>query len=423
MNRLLRLFIVLAVLVSCCSVFAGTRHKAPAETSLVRDNNSFALDLYRNLAGQDGNILVSPYSLSLVMAIAYSGAAGDTRQEIGHVLHIPPYSGNNTEAHIEAISAQFGALTQAVRGNIVKQGYELFPAVGMWAQQNYPFIPNFLEQCQKHFNAGLNKVDFRKSPDAVQKDVNAWVAKHTSNTIQELTIPDIKNPLNRLLVCSAVYFKGTWAAPFKKKYTRLSEFRVSKDKTIQVHMMHQKEEFEYADVGDVRVLKLRYFGTDMSFGNGVINDVSMIILLPEADDGLSQLENTLTPKLLDEYLGRTVPTMVDLYLPRFKIEFETNVADNLRKMGINAAFDAYKADFSGIDGKKHWMYLGPVVHKVCVEVDETGTVAAESSAWMFRVMGMVGPGVFKADHPFLFIIRHNITGSLLFIGRVSNPKG
>ena len=212
---------------------------------------------------------------------------------IVEVLHFPSLK-NEPEKQAEAISAQFGTLAQGVRGNIVKQGYELSSAVGLWAQHDYQFSSHFLEQCRDHFKAGLNKADFRKNPDKIQQEVNTWVGKYTSNAIKELAVPDIKNPLNRLLACSAVYFKGTWAAPFKKEQTKVSDFRVSKDKTVQVQMMHQKEEFEYADVGDVTVLELRYFGTDMSFEGGVINEVSMIILLPEADDGLRQLENTLT---------------------------------------------------------------------------------------------------------------------------------
>lgn len=421
MNRTRFCVTILAVLVICNSVPASGRHQAPKETDLTRGNIAFALGLYRSLAKQDENLLVSPYSLSAVMVIAYSGARDETQKEIGNVLHFPTRN-KDAESQVKVISAEFGILSQAVRGNLAKQGYELSSAVSLWAQHDYEFLPQFLEQSQKYFYAGLNRTDFRKSPDKIQKEVNAWVSKRTSNAIRELDIPDIKNPLNMLLVCSAVYFKGTWAVPFQKEQTKPAEFRVSEDKKVKVEMMHQEEVFEYAEVGDVRVLDLRYFGTERSFEGGVPNEVSMIVLLPETDDGLAALEQNLTPELLDEYLAKTGPTQVDVFLPRFKIQFEANLTGNLQKMGIHAAFDGLKADFSGIDGKKHWMYLGPVVHKACVEVDEVGTIAAASSAGLFRVLGSVGPGVFKADHPFLFIIRHNRTGSVLFIGRVVNPK-
>ena len=391
------------------------------ETDLVRGNNRFALNLYRELARQNGNIFVSPYTVSTVMAIAHSGARGLTREEIREAFHFPATAASLL-AEFGALSdemrrgvlemAEWGADVGALGGDLAIQGYELASAVGLWAQQDHQFRSDFLGECERHFEAGLNRIDFRKDPDQIRQAVNAWVSEQTSGAIEELTLPDLENPLNRLLVCSAVYFQSMWVAPFEKEQTRTSEFRVSKHRTVQVPMMHQNEEFEYAEAGDVRVLELKYME----------DEASMVILLPEEDDGLPELERNLSPERLDAYLRELRRAKVDVYLPRFKIGFEADIAPSLQKMGLDTAFDGNRADFSGIDGKKQWLYLGPIIHKACVDVDEVGTVAAASTAAMLKALGVVGPGVFRADHPFLFLIRHNRTGSILFVGRVTDPS-
>jgi len=314
--------------------------------------------------------------------------------------------------------AQFGADVGALGGDLAIQGYELASAVGLWVQQDHQFRPDFLGECERHFKAGLNRIDFRKDPDQIQEAVNAWVSEQTSGAIEELAVPDLENPLNRLLVCSAVYFQSMWVAPFEKEQTKTSEFRVSKHKTVQVPMMYQNEEFEYAEAGDVRVLELKYMGP----GGGGRNEVSMVIFLPEEDNGLPELERNLSPELLGAHLGKMGRAKVDLYLPRFKIGFDMDIAKSLQDMGVDTAFDKDRADFSGIGNKQQPLYLGPIIHKACVDVDEVGTVASASTSAMFQTIGWADPGVFRADHPFLFLIRHNRTGSILFVGRVTDPS-
>jgi serpin B len=221
----------------------------------------------------------------------------------------------------------------------------------------------------------------------------------------------VLNSLTRLVLTNAVYFKGDWAAQFDPQSTKDAPFHVSADDTIDVPMMFQKDEFRYAELDAIQILELPYVG----------DDFSMLVLLPQDMDGLSALEAKLTPGNLDRWLSALRPRKVDVYLPKFKMTSQFSLNGVLQDMGMSDAFDSDKADFSGMTGHKQ-LYITAVVHKAFVDVNEEGTEAAAATGVVMATKSVQVTPTFRADHPFVFLIRDNQSGSILFMGRLLNPS-
>ena len=218
--------------------------------------------------------------------------------------------------------------------------------------------------------------------------------------------------MTRLVLANAIYFKGKWEKQFDENATTRADFRVSPGETVRVPMMSRKGDFNYTENGRLQVLELPYQG----------NELSMVVLLPGKVDGISRMEASLNPKSLDALLGSLETRKVTVYFPRFKTTSSFNLKDTLESMGMPDAFDPARADFSGIDGHKS-LFLSAAIHKAFVEVNEEGTEAAAATGMIVVTTSVpLEPLVFRADHPFLFLIRHNPSGSILFLGRVFDPS-
>jgi len=218
-----------------------------------------------------------------------------------------------------------------------------------------------------------------------------------------------------LVLTNAVYFHGNWADPFKKDRTKEEDFHVTATDTIKVPMMHRSGEFRYAAVADLQILELPY-------GDG---SLSMVVLLPQTVDGLADLESMLTRQNLQRWTKSVKhEEEVKVYLPKFKTTSQFQMADTLKAMGIELAFTA-DADFSGMTGD-HDLFISAVIHKAFVDVNEEGTEAAAATGVVMKrtaapVQEPKKPPVFRADHPFVFMIRDNRNGAILFLGRITNP--
>ncbi len=395
---------------SLSAVKAQSKEWLPEEdvNTVVVGNSGFALDLYAKLRDEPavkeagGNLFFSPYSISTALAMTYAGARGETEKQMAKTLHF--------SLPQERLHPAFGTLEKQLNAAGKKGNYELSVANALWGQKGYGFLKPFLELTEKNYGAGLKEVDFVRQTEKVRKTINAWVEEKTKDKIKELIKPGVLGALTRLVLTNAIYFKGDWASKFEEKNTKPAPFHISKERSEEAAMMYQKEEFKYAQKEKLQILELPYKGEELS----------MVVLLPEEVDGLAELESSLTPERLAEWTKRLHKREVMVYLPKFKMTSKFGMAEMLAAMGMPDAFSG-AVDFSGMNGKRD-LFISAVIHKAFVEVNEEGTEAAAATGVVMKLTAVPAPPpVFRADHPFIFVIKDNNSGSILFMGRVSNP--
>lgn len=387
----------------------GANRLPAGEMSVVKQlsegNVGFAVNLYQDVISGDENLFFSPYSLSSALAMTYTGARGETATEMAATLHF------NLPA--AELPSAFAALDQRLVAIGKEKKVALNLANSLWLQRGYHFRKEFLETGRKSFGAELAEVDFARDTEGARVRINKWVAGQTADKIPELLGRKVLTPLTTLVLCNAIYFKGDWATQFVPKATQPAEFFVTPEQTVQVPMMSRKLEVRHAARDSFSMVELPYQG----------GDLSMVVLLPEAKDGLRTLESQLRDTNLLAWLGeldKARSTEVVVQLPKFKLSSRFDLAAKLPAMGMPTAFGA-GADFSGMDGTRN-LVISAVVHQAVVEVNEQGTEAAAATAVVVSRKSAPRPAaVFRADHPFIFLIREKQTGSILFLGRVINP--
>jgi len=370
---------------------------------LVRDNSAFALDLYEHLRGAEGNLFFSPYSISTALVMTYAGARENTARQMADTLH---FSLDPNRLHPAFAALQAGLNKVQETGNV-----KLSTANALWPQEGHPFLAEYLSLIKMHYGVSITVVDYSTGTtrEAARQTINHWVEGRTEDRIKELVRPEHLNDATRLVLTNAIYFNGKWKNEFDPQKTRDETFYLSAAKSISVPVMHQTEDFGYAEDSSVQILELPYRG----------DELSMLILLPARIEGLDQLEKRLTLEDLDRWRNRLQKTEVIVSMPRFKMTSESGLKAVLKKMGMVEAFTWPGADFAGLDGDPNWFYIGEVVHKAYVDVNEEGT---EAAAVMMLGGAPPKPPEFRADHPFLFLIQENRTGSILFLGRVVDPR-
>lgn len=389
---------------------AAAKDPAPAEQSdektIAEGNNAFALELYAKLAEPafgGGNLFFSPYSISSALAMAYAGARGQTTQQMADVLHFTLPQ--------EKLNSAFAALKDQLSKDDTQSGYELSVANALWGQKEYRFLEEFIELNRKYYGAGLNEVDFVTAAETARQKINAWVEKQTRGKIKDLIQSGVLGPLTRLVLTNAIYFKGRWASQFDKDRTKDEPFMVTRDKKVEAALMNQKGRFKYYEQDAFVMLELPYKSEVLS----------MVVILPRKIDGLAEMTKSLTAENLKKWLVRMRKREVIVYLPKFKMTSQFELAGCLGAMGMPDAFSLPPADFSGMTADKE-LFISNVIHKAFVAVDEEGTEAAAATGVVMGITAVVQPLVFRADRPFVFMIRDNRSGSILFIGRVVNPK-
>lgn len=369
---------------------------------LAKDNSAFAFDLYGKLRAGKGSIFFSPYSISDALAMTYGGARGNTEKEMAKTLRFslgqkglhPAFA--ELESHLNEIQRS---------GNV-----NLSVANSIWPKEGYNFLPEYIDLLKKYYGVSVTPLDYANAVEASRKTINKWVEDKTRDKIKELIKPGLLDNMTRLVLTNAIYFKGNWASQFKPDATRESEFIVSPGKSVKVRMMNRKGEYRYAELDSLQVLELPYAG----------DELSMLVLLPKQAGGLEALERALSLENLDMWKGRLEQGEVDVFLPKFKMTSQFELKDTLSSMGMVDAFTG-GSDFSGMDGTR-WLFISAVIHKAFVDVNEKGTEAAAATAVIVKLRSMPMPAsTFRADHPFIFLIQDNKTGSILFMGRVMDP--
>ncbi|XP_035684666.1 leukocyte elastase inhibitor-like isoform X5 [Branchiostoma floridae] len=291
--------------------------------------------------------------------------------------------------------------------------YTLQTANRLYGEQTYSFLQDFLDATNKNYGAELAAVDFKGAAEQVRGTINQWVEEQTKNKIKDLIPAGAVDAMTRLVLVNAIYFKGNWDEQFDANMTRDRDFNINNNEKVKVKMMRKEANFNYGVFEDLkcRVLELPY----------VEKELSMLIFLPDAVEGIKDLESSLTAATLQTVSSKMYSTKVNLLLPRFKLEQEFGLGDTLKKMGMGEAFsDA--ADFSGMSGSKD-LFISAVVHKAFVEVNEEGTEAAAATGVLMVTESapLFPPLEFSVDHPCLFLIRDNLSNSVLFCGRLSHP--
>jgi serpin B len=378
---------------------------ATDRAAVVEGNNAFAVELYSQLRNQSGNLFFSPESISTALAMTYAGARGDTASEMAKTLHftLPP----------DQFHPAMGALLSDL--NAAHNGYQLSVANSLWAQQGYTFLDNFLKLTRSDYGAGFNQVDFKGATETARLTINQWVEQKTDNMITDLLQPGALNPATRLVLTNAIYFKGNWQKQFMITQTQDEDFHLSKAQLVKTPMMHHVGAYNYLKSGKFQVLEIPYKSEELS----------MIVFLPQDIDGLPALEQSLTASNIKQWLShlQPVPTVV-LTLPKFKMTQQFSLQDTLGAMGMPQAFGT-SADFSGMTGSRD-LWISAVIHKAFIDVNEEGTEAAAATTITMVTMARYEPDrtppiVFCADHPFVFLIRDNRSGGILFMGRVIDP--
>ena len=375
-------------------------------------NNTFAFDLFARLAKDPGNLVLSPFSIDAALAMTSAGARRETARQIAKTLHI---SNGPSDVH-----AGFALLLKEMNDTKASR-CRLVIANSLWWQKGFPLKDQFQEIAQDQYGGYLRAVDFHTSADAARQQINDWVATQTQGKIKDMIESGLIHSETDLVLGNAVYFEGRWSIPFDKDETKLSPFHPSSGKSVSVPMMNAASAFSYVESADVQVLELPYADTanleDIPY---VSNRFSMVILLPKKVDGLSALEQTLTAAQIDKLRNQSRLQEVILSLPRFKIASGIRLERTLEAMGMCDAFSKERADFSGITDAKP-LFIDFALQKAWVDVDEEGTVAAASTITGATHGLHLNATVFNANHPFLFLIRHNPSGTILFLGRVTNP--
>jgi serpin B len=374
---------------------------------IATGNNKFAFQLYHEVtAGSDKNLVCSPFSISTALAMTYAGARGETALQISQTMNFR----QNENFHSE-FKQLLNNLKTGAEGKI-----KLNIANGLWAQKNFKFLDSYFAQVKSNYNPVLKNVDFtvRAEREKTRQDINSWVENETNDKIKNLLSKGDLDSLTKLVLVNAIYFYSEWSDPFEKMATSPKDFILTDQSQVNVPFMNRHGLYKYYEDQNIQAIELPYKG----------NNASMVIILPIARDGIKAFEKSFDYKYYSDIAASFSVKDVRLSLPKFQASFKIYLRSALSQMGMPNAFSPANADFSGMTGKRD-LCISEVIHQAFIAVDEKGTEAAAATAVIMKTTS-AGPSpdvkIFNADHPFIFCIADNSTGSILFMGRIMNPK-
>ncbi len=365
--------------------------------------NAFAFDIFREVhEGNEGNLFISPYSIFTALAMTYEGARGETADEMATVLSV--------EQDNESFHAYMKNLYEVL--NTKNEEYNISTANALWVKENLQLLEVYLNVIREYYGGDATEVDY-SNPTEAAAIINQWVENQTNGLIKDLITADAISPLTALILTNAIYFKGIWKNQFDPVNTTNRTFEISAGTSVEIltmSLIDTEDVFNYAETDDLQILELPYAG----------DDISMIILLPKNND-LSSTIDTIDSDMFSEWTESMVETKVDIYLPKFKVETSYTLKNYLIELGMNIPFTS-AADFSGITGGKD-LFISQVIHKAFIDVNEEGTEAAAATAVIMVLTSNGGSSriVFNCNHPFIYLIQHKQTETILFMGSISDP--
>lgn len=370
-------------------------------SAVTRSLNQLSVDLHRVVARDPGNVFVSGTSVSLALAMLHAGSGGATHKQLAGALHLGKLADTDLQAGLAAVRAGWAR---------PKQGVTVAVANRLFGEQTLVFKPDYLELGRQVFGAPLEPVDFIKDAGAATTRINAWVGEQTRGKILELVPAGALDATTRLVLANAIYFKGDWQEPFELASTRPQTF-FGAGATKDVPMMRSSQRLRLAAPkgAALRVLELPYKG----------GDHALVIVLPQAKDGLAKIEKTLAAAELQAWIDGASETLVDLEMPRFTVEDSVDLGPVFAALGLADLFKPKRVDLRGIADAK--LALSGAFHRTFVAVDERGTEAAAATAITVSVTSASPSTPFVVDRPFLFLIRDTRSGLFLFLGRLSDP--
>ncbi len=373
----------------------------------ARHNNEFAFATLTGLEREDENLFFSPYSISSALAMTYAGATGKTATEMADVMNYYVNKENNNSGF-----HQLNNTLQQAKG----ENTELNIANALWVQQDFSILPEYLNNITQYYDAPVKKLSFKNDIEIEKsrKEINNWVADETRDKIQDLIQPGILSQLTRMVLTNAIYFKAGWQHPFDASKTEKAPFYSDNGKEISSDFMHQTGSFRYFE-------DEKYQAVELPYDNG---NYAMLIVLPVKNNMKELFSKNISNQDVEDMLNKSGSARINLYIPKFKLTSTLQLGNTLSDMGMKDAFSK-NADFSGINGKKN-LYIDAVIHKAFVGVEEKGTEAAASTAVVMSLKSAMPveekPVLFRADHPFLFLIRERSSGCILFMGKLSDPS-
>ena len=403
---------------ACFGLLAATGCEDPRQITsadgemgvVVDGNNELAVGLYDFAADEPGNVFFSPFSINAALSMVYAGAETDTETQIADALMVDDE---------EAWHANLGALLDDLSGEHHRP-YTLNTANQVWGQEGVPLHDSFVGVMEEDYLAPVETEDFRSDPGAARDKINKWVKTQTKGHIDELFRDGDMTTNTKLVVANAIYFKADWEHKFPKGDTYDGSFTLADGSETQVPLMRSEEEehYPYYEDEDVQVIEIPYKGEELG----------MVVVLPTDDLGLPDIEANLTAEQLTTWIDATADWTpeADIHLPSFEMDYELPLKEALESLGMSDMFDSQLADFTGIftgEGLQGNVYVNAARHKAYVKVDEQGTTAAAASGMAMQDLAAAVSVEFVADHPFLFLIRDRLTGAILFMGRIEDPRG
>jgi serpin B len=383
--------------------------------ALVDGNSTFAWNLYKQVIKEEkGNVFFSPYSISSAFAMVSAGAKGKTATEMANTMSfVLPQS---------SLHKAFNGLDQELalrcKNGLDSNGdpLKLNIANALWGERSETFIPDFLKLLAVNYGAGTHQMNFMGAPEESRKEINDWVAEQTNQKIKDLLTPGAINDYTRLVLTNAIYFNAAWSQKFDPDSTKDDDFKLIDGKVIKVPLMRRAPRMGgtldglFVSNDTYQIAAIPYSG----------NELSLLVILPN-EGKFYEVEKALDVPKIKEMITGLYSTLLMVELPKLELDKELNLKKILREMGMSYAFDSSRADFTGMSNSSG-LCIDGAIHKAYVKMNEEGTEAAAATG-ISVAGGLGGPSIvdFIVNRPYIFLISDDVTGSILFLGRVMNP--
>ena len=402
-------FILICLLISASCTNDDPIDLPPSDIELnlksakvVESDNQFGIELFQKINSTDKegkNIMISPLSVSLALAMAYNGAEGITKEQMENMLH----KMNMTP---DEINKSYKTLVEALKSHDAK--VELDIANGIFYHHDFTLKNYFLSTNKEYYNAEVKSLDFGNSKNTLET-VNGWVRNKTHEKIE--SILDVISPYDVMVLVNAVYFNGEWTYRFEKDNTANRVFFYEDGSSSSIPTMMIKEKFNYYKNDNFEILEMPYGGKKFS----------MLVFLPTEKNSINQMVSLLNPDDISNWISKLEPWEKKVFMPKFEFKYDNGLNDELQALGMLDAFSQTDANFKGITEDQQ-IYISEVMHKSYIKVDEKGTEAAAVTGITFETTSVGISDIFAVDHPFVFAIKEKDTNAILFIGKVLNPQ-